>query len=42
MSNTGIELELTPQEIHTNLKVNNVYKITIDLSFGKINLLICE
>lgn len=42
MSNTGTELELTPQETHNNVMVKNIYKIALDLSFGKINLLISE
>lgn len=42
MSNTGTELELTPQENHRNISVKNIYKIGIDLSFGRINLLISE
>ena len=42
MSNTGIDLEMTPQEVYSNIKVNNVYKVSVDLSFGKINILIKE
>jgi len=42
MSNTGVDLEMTPQEVFSNIKVNNVYKISVDLSFGKISILIAE
>jgi hypothetical protein len=42
MSNIGIDLEMTPQEVYSNIKVNNVYKVSVDLSFGKINILIKE
>lgn len=42
MSNEGLELELTPQEVYSNIRVDNVYKVSIELSFGKINILIKE
>lgn len=42
MSDAGVELEITPQEVYTNIKVNNIYKVSVDLSFGKINILIKE
>ncbi|KMT21903.1 hypothetical protein [Clostridium cylindrosporum] len=42
VSNSGVELELTPQEVYSNIKVHDVYKISIDLSFGKISILIKE
>jgi hypothetical protein len=42
MSNAGIDLELTPQEVHPNIKLNNVYRAAVDLSFGRINILIIE
>jgi hypothetical protein len=42
MSNEGVELEMTPQEVDSNKMVYNVYKVAIDLSFGKINILIKE
>ncbi|MHC1685905.1 MAG: hypothetical protein AB6733_23745 [Clostridiaceae bacterium] len=42
MSNEGIELEMNPQEVYSNVKVENVYKALVELSFGKINILIKE
>lgn len=42
MSNMGTPLELNPQEAYSNIKINNIYIIPIDLSFGKINLIIKE
>ena len=42
MSNSGVELELTPQEVYSNLRLENIYKVSIGLSFGEINLLISE
>lgn len=42
MSNEGIDLEMTPQEVYSNIRVDNVYKISLELSFGKINILIKE
>lgn len=42
MSDEGIDLEMIPQEVYDNIKVHNVYKISISLSFGNINILIKE
>lgn len=42
MSNVGVELEMNSQEAYSNIKVNNVYKVSVDLSFGKISILIKE
>lgn len=42
MSNTGVELEMTPQEVYSNIRVQNLYKVSVELSFGKINILIKE
>jgi len=42
MSNEGIELEMTPQEVSSNMMIYNVYKVSIELSFGEINILIKE
>lgn len=42
MSNTGVDLEMSPQEVYSNIKVKNIYKVSIDLSFGRINVLIRE
>ena len=42
MSNEGIELEMTPQEVSSNMMIDNVYKVSIELSFGEINILIKE
>ncbi|WP_163193044.1 hypothetical protein [Clostridium thermarum] len=42
MSNIGLELEMTPQEIHYNEIIHNIYRVPVDLSFGKINVLIKE
>lgn len=42
MSNVGIELDMTPQEVYSNITLKDIYKITLDLSFGRINLLIKE
>ena len=42
ISNQGIELKMTPQEVYRTIKVDNIYKVSFDLSFGKINILIKE
>lgn len=42
MSNAGIDLELTLQEVHHYIKLNNVYRAAVDLSFGRIDILIIE
>lgn len=42
MSNTGVELEMTPQEVYPNIKIQDVFKVSVDLSFGKISLLVKE
>jgi CheY-specific phosphatase CheX len=42
MSNAGIELEMASQEVIFNTKVKDVYKVSVDLSFGKVNILIKE
>ncbi|WP_160688967.1 hypothetical protein [Clostridium sp. C2-6-12] len=42
MSNMGMELEMTPQEVYSGIKIENTYKISVNLSFGKINILIKE
>lgn len=42
MSNEGVELELSPQEVFFKMNIKNVYVIPVNLSFGKINLLIRE
>ena len=42
ISNAGVDLEMTPQEVYSNIRVHNVYKVSVDLSFGKINILIKE
>jgi hypothetical protein len=40
MSNAGVESEMISQEVYSNMKINCVYKVSVDLSFGKINILI--
>ena len=42
MSNVGVELEMKSQEVYSNVKVNDVYKVSVDLSFGKVAILIKE
>lgn len=42
MSNAGVELEMTPQEVYSNLKINNGYVILITLNFGEIQLIVVE
>lgn len=42
MSNGGVELEMTPQEIYSNIKINNGYVIRITLVFGEIDLIVVE
>ncbi|BCZ45401.1 hypothetical protein psyc5s11_14680 [Clostridium gelidum] len=42
MSNAGVDLEMNPQEVYSNISVHNVYKVSVDLSFGKISILIKE
>jgi hypothetical protein len=42
MSNEGLDLEMTPQEVYSNIMVQNVCKVSVDLSFGKISVLIKE
>lgn len=42
MSNIGVELDMISQEVYSNIKVNDVYKVSVDLSFGRINILIQE
>jgi len=42
MSNEGLDLEMTPQEVYPNVEIDNVYKASIVLSFGEINILIKE
>lgn len=42
ISNMGIELELSPQEIYKNINVHDAYVAYIDLSFGQIRVIIKE
>lgn len=42
MSNAGVELEMNPQEVYSNIKIDNAYVVTVDLSFGRINIIIKE
>lgn len=42
MSNVGVELEMTPQEVYSNIKVADVYVVRISLGLGEIDLLIAE
>lgn len=42
MSDEGIDLEMTAQEVYSNIKEEDIYKVSIELSFGKINLLFKE
>jgi hypothetical protein len=42
MSNAGIDLEMNPQEVYSKIKLHNVYKVSVELSFGKICVLIQE
>jgi CheY-specific phosphatase CheX len=42
MSNAGVELEMSSQEITFNTIIKDVYIIFVDLSFGKIKILIKE
>lgn len=42
MSNTGIELDMEPQEVYSNLKLSRGYVARISLSLGEIDLIIQE
>ncbi|MEG0640984.1 MAG: hypothetical protein RR515_00165 [Clostridium sp.] len=42
MSNEGVDLEMTPQEVDSNIEVDNIYAVLVELSFGKISILIKE
>jgi hypothetical protein len=42
MSNEGVELEMTPQEVYSNIKVANAYVARISLGLGEIDLVIAE
>lgn len=42
MSNAGVELEMTPQEVHSNIKIASGYVARISLGLGEIELIIVE
>ena len=42
LSNQGIELKMTPQEVFKDIKVEKLFKVSAELSFGCVNILIQE